>query len=296
MITKNITDVFQNLDRLIREIEEDATIGPKFISLFGNKNGTNFEFDNTFDSSDENYLIHTFLDSFIDEDNSHDITPKIVSLTQVKKTDFREIDYKTEVDVNLYPKRTFVRGELTLVEWFKNLDQNGVFSDLVLKVEMVYVRDPFGFPLTRTTTRTWINNNETENPLQRITYKNYAVSPLAQIEEGLRRRGNIVNSIQLPTMGLMIEALSPPPYNLTQDVILFMGREFLDRFEGEFDRFVKNSSTVTDLADPNFGRKTVVVELEDAAATTDLWLNETPASLQGASILQYLKNEFVDES
>jgi len=86
-----------------------------------------------------------------------------------------------------------------------------------------------------------------------------------------------------------------------------MGRDFMDRFEDEFDNFRKSSSTVTDPQDPNFGRKVVVVALEiaangDSGATpdpipaTDPWLNEKPATLGGASILQYLSNEFVDES
>ena len=57
-------------------------------------------------------------------------------------------------------------------------------------------------------------------------------------------------------------------------------------------KFIDNSSSVTDLNDPNFGKKNVVVVIELAANTTDPWLKNTPSALGGATIEQYLVGEF----
>ena len=72
-----------------------------------------------------------------------------------------------------------------------------------------------------------------------------------------------------------------------------MGRDFIDRHENEFQKFIESSSTVTDPNDPNFGRKKVVVAIETAANSTDTWLKNAPPSLGGSiTIENYLVAEF----
>ena len=216
--------------------------------------------------------------------NSHDGAPcsksKIESLFDDyhQGFDFRDLDYTIK---NLFPERTFIQGELQKVEWFSD----EALTNKILIVDIVYTRDPYGFATSRDTVRTWVNSDDTNNPKTKITKKNY--SPLEMIKEGKARRGNIVDGIQLPTMSFMLETMSEDP-----GIILLMGREFLDRHEDSFTRFIDNSSSVTDINDPNFGLKNIVVDLKNSALTTDTWLKNTPTALGGATIEQYLIGEF----
>ena len=66
-------------------------------------------------------------------------------------------NYITDLTIRLHPKRTMVKGEVQKVEWFSD----EATTDLILKVDINYTRDPLGFALDRTTIRTWINEDET---------------------------------------------------------------------------------------------------------------------------------------
>jgi hypothetical protein len=200
--------------------------------------------------------------------------------------DYTAVDYKVQALTNFFPKRDFAQGELRRVEWHSNKE----FTDLILSVDITYTRDAFGFALKRKTVRTWYDFEDNEMPRKKITEKIY--TPLEMIKEGKRRRGNIVDGVQLPTFAFLQEVLAKPPYNKTPTEILLMGRDFMDRFESEFNRFIDNSSTVTNPESPNVGRKSVIVAFEQAAETTDPWLSEPVLQIGGASVLQYLTSEF----
>ena len=206
--------------------------------------------------------------------------PKIFDLVndEVKKKGPLAIDYRVEILSPLYPKRTMVKGEVQKVEWFKDRD----LTDKVIDVTISYVRDAFGFATERTTTRTWVMSDESSYPEQKITNKVY--SPNEMISEGYIRRQNIVDFVQLPTLQFLLETEQGDP-----NTIILMGRSFLDRMKDVFDNFVSNSSTVVDPLDPFFGQKTVVKELMLAG---DLWLDNQPQALGGATIRQWLALEF----
>lgn len=278
-----INQGFQYVDRLNREIIHDSVLGENFIGLTTENNKTTFYFEDEFNSGDETYLRFTFVVNFNDIDNSFDFTPKIYSFTKeeaVKKHP-HNIDYKIELIQSLYPKRTMVQGEIQNVCWFS--DQ--ALTDKVIEVDVSYVRDGNGFAVERTTTRKWILNNGQEFEETKITNKRYDINIEEQIKEGKRRRGNIVDYVQIPTMGFMIETIQ----NKTQGEIILMGREFLDFYKDEFQKFVESSSSVTDINDVNFGKKNIVVAFENAA---DYWLDNTPMALGGATIRQWLIAEF----
>lgn len=207
---------------------------------------------------------------------------------EVRGKDFREIDYIVEPLPNLKPKRTFTRGELQKVEWFSD-DQ---LTNKIIEVNITYTRDAFGFATDRITERKWLDQYNNFLPDTKITTKKYTL--LEMIQEGKRRRGNIVDGVQLPVFSFLQEAASDQenPYGLNPETVLLYGRDFMDRFNSQFKNFVDNSSTVTDMNNPNFGKKNVVVAFEEASATTDPALNFQPTVLGGASILQYLINEF----
>ena len=239
-----------------------------------------------FASSNDVNTLDVALDSLVANHNGLPLSkPKILLLTRnnISDKDFRDIDYKTELNATLYPKRTFVKGELQLVQWFS--DSQLTYE--IIRVEIVYTRDYFGFAQSRVTTRKWMNEDSTFNELTKVTYKSYTINPVEQIIEGKTRRENIVNGVQLPTLQFMMTTMQGNP-----SAILLMGRDFMDRFSLHFKNFIDNSSSITDLNNPNFGKKTVVVAFEEAAQTTDTWLNNAPQLLGGATILQYLSNEF----
>ena len=116
------------------------------------------------------------------------------------------------------------------------------------------------------------------------------------ITEGYKRRKLLVQSIQIPTLTFMSEALMPSGH--TQESVVLLGRHFMDDYEADFSRFIENSSTITEPSDPNFGKKSVIVELESTdieGRNKDyhLWLDSAPPSLGGlTTIRQYLINEF----
>ena len=117
---------------------------------------------------------------------------KTYRLTEVPKGH----DYKRGLTISLYPKDYIEYGELYKTEYYANED----LTDLVLKVTVEYVRDQMGFAQERTTTRTWIKENEEEHPDTKVTKKYYRVGTLSPIEEGIRRRGNIVKGLQMPIL------------------------------------------------------------------------------------------------
>lgn len=273
-----------DLEKLNRDLYR-LNLNEELITIFPSGNNLLFEFQEPLNDVD---TLDQALDNLV---SNHDglplAEPRICELLGEGHAhgDFTVVNYKIETKTNLFPKRIFAKGELQKVEWYKESD----FQTLVLMAEMEYSRDPFGFATSRTTTRTWFDTDG--EPLDEIktTTKNY--SNLETIKEGKRRRGNIVDGIQLPVMGLMVETMTIEPWNLDQQTILLMGRDFMDRFELEFSKFIDNSSTIT--SGPNIGKKSIVVALEDASATTDTWLLNKPASIGGQiRILDYLTSEF----
>lgn len=220
--------------------------------------------------------------------NTEEYGPKILKFVEQESQNkhYLAIDYKVQTLTSLYPHRTFLLGELKVVDWYSDFQK----TDLVLKTEIAYTRDVFGFATNRTTTRTWYDTDGRALPEQKITFKVY--SSLEMIKEGKRRRGNIVDGVQLPVFSFLQEVMAQEPYNKGPSEILLIGRDFMDRFEDKLNKFIDNSSTVTDLADPNVGRKSIVVAFEDASITTDPWLLEPVSQLGGQTVLWYLTQEF----
>lgn len=248
-------------------------------------------------TTEEDTALDNLVDTFDDSDPEL-IIPKIYSIAKAEAASkhIHNINYKKELTQALIPFRTVTRGEVTRVDWYKSLDAQMKPTDLVIKVTVVYNRDVTGFATSRITTRTWINEDESENTETKTTSKYYFINPSDMIDEGLKRRKLLVNSIQIPTLTFMSEALMPLGYE--QGAVVMLGRQFMDDYDSDFNKFVENSSTITDPADPNYGRKSIIVELENndpegRNKDYNLWLDKAPASLGGATtIRQYLVNEF----
>lgn len=262
-----------NLYTGFSEIDED------FFRVYFSRNLT----------TEEAAMVSSVVSSHVPAENYGPIINSLVS-SHKANSEYFDIDYKIEPRPNLHPQRQFVQGELQTVYWYNN-----EFHDLlVIRVDIEYTRDAYGFALERETVRTWFDFNGNEMPFKKVTKKEY--SPIEMIKEGKKRRGNIVDGVQIPVLAFLQEAAMNPEasaeYSLNPSTVILTGRGFMDRFATSFKNFIENSSTIIDTNSPNFGKKTVVVEFESAAENTDLWLNYKPSALGGASILQYLVGEF----
>jgi len=247
----------------------------------------------------EDIDLDNFVASFADSDPEQSV-PLIYDYTkgEANSKHFHNIDYKRELIVSLIPIRTIVKGELVKVDWYASMDAatGTIPENLILSVSVSYNRDTTGFATYRVTNRTWYNRDGTANTDVKTTTKHYFVNHYEMIVEGLRRRKLLVNNLQIPVLTFMKEVLASQGYSDT--AIMLKGRAFLDDYEDDFSKFIENSSTITDPADVNFGRKSVIVQLEDSAAAGrninyNEWLDLAPPSIGGmTTIRQFLINEF----
>ena len=113
--------------------------------------------------------------------------------------DHRAVDYKTGLLSRLYKVlHSVFRGEVREVRYYTDATKN----DLVLKVEVVYTRTSNGLATSRTTTRTWYRRDGTPHPLTKVTLKEY--DDLMQMQEGKRRRGNVVDQLTLDVLMMLV--------------------------------------------------------------------------------------------
>mgnify|MGYP003113399262 CR=1 FL=1 len=176
----------------------------------------------------------------------------------------RQHNYVLGLNTKLFPKRKFVQGELQTIHWYSDIEK----EDLVLKVIIEYTRDGLGFATTRKTTRTWIREDGSEHEWTKVSIKEYDM--LAQINEGVRRRGNIVKGIQMPVLGMMMQTIQ----DKSSTEVILMGRDFLKKYQSDFVAFQNDS---------NAG---IITEITNA---TEEWLDNPIGG--GATIRTYIINE-----
>ena len=274
----------------LNDFQSDAiALNSKILGVlkFGS-DSLRFEITETL-TTEESEALNDLVANFEDVDVSQKV-PKIYDLSREFSKHFHAINYVKGLTQSLIPKRTVTRGEVTSVVWYKSLDANMNPVEPILKTDVVYTRDASGFAVSRVTTRTWYNLDGSENEETKTTQKYYFVNPSDMIDEGLKRRKLLVSSIQIPTLTFMSEILMPLGYN--QEAVVLKGRAFMDDYDSEFNKFVDNSSTITDPASPDAGMKSIVVRLRDETNYTE-WLDKTSPSLGGTvTIRQYLISEF----
>lgn len=184
------------------------------------------------------------------------------------------LDYVTGLTVKLYPKRTFVKGELQKVEWHSSQDYN----DLIIKVDIIYERDLTGFATKRTTTRTWYREDGTEALPKKITEKVYSSDMISQIEEGQKRRGNLIKGLQIPMVGFLLHTVAPleGESELERSArIIKLGRKFLSDNKKYFTEFIEDSN------------REITEVIEEA---TEFWMDNI-IDANGTTIRQYILNE-----
>lgn len=102
--------------------------------------------------------------------------------------------------LGLHKKRTFVKGEVTTVEYYAEYDLlSKEYKDLILKEERSYLRDN-GLVYQRNLTVTWYYLDDTEGE-QKSTVKYYP--PDESIKEGIRRRTNIISNLKMVSFSML---------------------------------------------------------------------------------------------
>jgi hypothetical protein len=150
---------------------------------------------------------------------------------------------------------------------------------MIVKEETVYTRNSLGFPVMKNSTISYALEDGSFHPMTKTIVKVY--SALEQIAEGKTRRGNLVDNLQMPCIGLISIAMIGTP-NATAAVIL-EGRRFLAAYKTEFESFVAASDKailgcLNNPDDPRY-----------ISASNYSWIDAmTP---YGITIRQYLINE-----
>jgi len=191
-----------------------------------------------------------------------------------------DIDYKNGLTSNLYPKRTFIKGELIGVVWYGSYDpeqtENEGFSAPIIDVAIAYTRDVLGFAVSRQTTRKWyFIDGELDQVNAKITHKYY--TGIDQIKEGKIRRGNIMDYVPIAVLGLLITTELPKPGTPYADeaALILEGRRFLAEHKVSLINFVDDSNDQI---------------LAALAADTTHWLDNDIGG--GTTIRAYLISEF----
>jgi hypothetical protein len=245
MAIESRTKAVVEKDKLHAELKADPTIAAKYLGfVLTSADSLDCHFSSAPDAA-EVIALDAVLDGFVDVALS---LPKILLYAEAQAHDkhFHIIDYKRELISSLIPKRTMVQGEITKVEWYSDV----ALTDKVITVDITYNRDAAGFAIDRSTTRTWINQDESNNPDTKITTKRYDINANEQLEEGQRRRQNLANVVANEVLTRMQFVLFG---TYTPDAIMQKGRDFLLLHSVAWAEFVKSShlQIVTDVALPD---------------------------------------------
>ena len=258
-------------------------------------------------TEEEDSSLDSLIENFLDNDPEFAM-PLIISYAKAEAATkhFHNINYKTELTVRLQKQSIILKGELQKVTWFRYMEYqtiNGiptrVYSVPVLKTETSWLRDASGFAIAKNPpVRTWYNEDGTENSEVKVMDDPYYYEDFEQIDEGVKRRTLLVKAIQKPTQMLIAEVMMP--LGMSLETVLLRGREFLDDYDLEFNKFKQSSSSIIDThledgnINPEFNKKSIVVKLQNEQKEHHKeWLDKIPLSLGGIkSIRDYLVSEF----
>jgi hypothetical protein len=256
MMYERIKPGVQFTETLDRWLKAYNGVGPK-IDGIGYDDPHLFVYTNSaLDGSDLGNLEAALRD-YVDEDDSDTITPIIYNYVTdrvVRSKHHSEIDYKVELNQSLFPLRTIVEGEVQRVDWYA--DQQ--FSIPVIRTEIAYVRDTAGFALSRQTVRSWYNKDGSLNPDTKTTNKLYYTDPVLMIQEGIRRRRNIIDEMKLVAVNQMQTNFAA---EYGPGVVLDWGRSFMAKHKVSTEAFVGETY------------KQIVTDFQASDPDHNLWLD-----------------------
>lgn len=194
-----------------------------------------------------------------------------------------DLDFRTSLTKMLHRKSILIKGECVSEEYYENcsVDAQGnlTYTNKIVSEHHSFIRDPLGFPVMRNSHLHFYDKNGAESAESKHWTKFY--SNLEKIQEGKTRRGNLVDNLQMPCVGLISIAMTGSP--LPSSAVILEGRRFLFDYKKEFDAFVdeSNRDIVACFSDTNHSRY--------ASASKYSWINSmTP---YGVTIRQFLISE-----
>jgi hypothetical protein len=252
-------------DTLSKFVKDNINLNTISIAMFGDTFDNYFEQYKVFP-----YKIYSLLKNPDEQDDL--TTPK-------------DIDFKSDLTISLQ-KKTLpkVQGKPTAVEYYEKkyyqTDENGlvldatgnpvvIYENIICRIDFQLSYDPLGFISSKIAMLQWYREDgSVDYSTGKDLGKLYdpVLDHEARIMEGKQRRQAIVDGLQLPVLGILF-MIYPTKSQLE---VLSIGREFLNRLDEDFRDFVEKSLSVTDPEDPNFGRKVILVKIEEQP---DPWLD-----------------------
>ena len=194
-----------------------------------------------------------------------------------------DLDFRSGLTTMLHRKSQLVKGECLKEEYFAACSVDAVgnltYTNLIVSEHHTFIRDPLGFPVYRSSYLKYYDKNGVASSPIKSWVKFY--STLEKIQEGKTRRGNLVDNLQMPCIGLISIALTGNP--VPSPSVILTGRAFLYDYKKEFDAFVdeSNREIVSCLQNPTNPKY--------ASASKYPWINSmTP---YGVTIRQFLIGE-----
>lgn len=153
-----------------------------------------------------------------------------------------DLDFRTSLTKMLHRKSILIKGECVSEEYYEDcsVDAGGnlTYTNKIVSEHHSFIRDPLGFPVMRNSHLHFYDKNNAESEESKHWTKFY--SNLEKIQEGKTRRGNLVDNLQMPCVGLISIAMTGTP--LPSSAVILEGRRFLFDYKKEFDAFVDESN------------------------------------------------------
>jgi hypothetical protein len=253
--TKNVL-----VSKLQEEIKNQI---PEIDYITSRNNQVNIFFTKELDSNEEQ-IVSDIVNAHTNIENPCKIYRYVKK--DVIKNHFHNINYKTQVEPRLHQKYTVEKGEVQKVEYYSD----EALTDLILVVDVVYIRDTLNFATERTTTRTWIREDGTPHPETKITRKIYTIDVVDRIREAKKRRKNLIDILTSKVLGLLNQTI---PDKTAQEIVT-IGREFLATHKITFQNYVDD------------GHEQVFADITNAS---DFWMENDIGD--GRSIRQFILEE-----
>lgn len=175
-----LNEVYVQLNKkLVATYEGELIDG--YVSSYGSDVTFNFYIDLT---SGEQIILSNLISNYVYNPNyDNGLKFKINdSISDPSKIDYDILGYNK--------KRTFIKGELREIGYYKNYDYSAnTYSDLVVLETRSYTRNEIGIATSRYLTSTWYLNDGTTGLT--TSYLKYYTQEEG-IQEGIDRRGNMI--------------------------------------------------------------------------------------------------------
>jgi len=148
-----------------------------------------------------------------------------------------DVDYIRTLTARLQPVITdMYKGEVREITYYVsavlNPDKTLTGTTPVIKEVHEYTRDTDKIALTRLITISWYRVDETISPTEKTRLKYYTGDEA--IKEGVRRRTNITDGIQIPVVGMLMAT-----EGMTSTEALEAGSAMMDQYASEIQSYIQ---------------------------------------------------------